>query len=228
MGAFISTTKKPIRPLTVPTDTVIPLHPLDVLPHTRAISLDFTFRFDDVLDIEKLRAALARLLEIGDWRKLGGRIRLNVGLAPISTRAVLFWADECGGSQETTRKFEYHIPANFDANRPGFEFTSAEYDMDLSDHPTASRLRKPDGERLCVLDGLGDVNGMLRGPSPSKLDDYLYSDRPQLAVHTVSFRDSPWSRSHSCIRWRMLWAYRVSSTRGKQFSVVGKTRSQPS
>jgi hypothetical protein len=44
----------------------------------RAIVLDFSLRFDDVLDHEKLRLALVRLLEIGDWRKLGARLRRNV------------------------------------------------------------------------------------------------------------------------------------------------------
>jgi hypothetical protein len=40
--------------------------------------LDFTLRFDDVLDSEKLGAALVRLMELGNWRKLGARLRMNV------------------------------------------------------------------------------------------------------------------------------------------------------
>jgi len=40
--------------------------------------LDFTLRFDDVLDPEKLSAALVRLMELGNWRKLGARLRMNV------------------------------------------------------------------------------------------------------------------------------------------------------
>jgi hypothetical protein len=35
-------------------------------------------RFNDVLDAEKLHDALSELLEIGDWRKLGGRLRFKV------------------------------------------------------------------------------------------------------------------------------------------------------
>ncbi len=35
-------------------------------------------RFDDVMDPENLRMSLSRLLEIGDWKKLGARLRMNV------------------------------------------------------------------------------------------------------------------------------------------------------
>lgn len=40
--------------------------------------LDLTLRFDDVLDHEKMRLALVRLVELGNWRKLGARLRMNV------------------------------------------------------------------------------------------------------------------------------------------------------
>ena len=51
--------------------------------------LDFTMRFDDVLDPEKLCTALTRLMELGNWRKLGARLRMNVKDAPV-----LQWNDE--------------------------------------------------------------------------------------------------------------------------------------
>ena len=69
---------KPQSPPKVPSDEVIPLHYLDDQFYTRALVLHFFSRFDDVLDPEKLRQALDRLLHIGGWRKLGGRLRLNV------------------------------------------------------------------------------------------------------------------------------------------------------
>jgi hypothetical protein len=70
--------QKPARPATISTDTIIPLHSLDDTTINRAIVLDFTLRFDDVMDPEKLRAALVRLMELGNWRKLGARLRMNV------------------------------------------------------------------------------------------------------------------------------------------------------
>jgi len=75
MGLIAS---KPAVPATVPTDTIIPLSAQDDTSIFRSMVLDFTLRFDDVLDADKLISALTRLLELGDWRKLGGRLRLNV------------------------------------------------------------------------------------------------------------------------------------------------------
>ena len=69
---------KPVQLTKVPTDTIIPLHYWDDLQYTRGICIDLTFRFDDVMDVEKLRISLSRLLEIGDWKKLGARLRMNV------------------------------------------------------------------------------------------------------------------------------------------------------
>ena len=80
MGVFSS---KPAKPATVSTDTVIPLHSKDDTKSLRPFVLDYTLCFDDVLDPEKLRSSLARLMELGDWRKLGARLRLNVSVTPI-------------------------------------------------------------------------------------------------------------------------------------------------
>jgi hypothetical protein len=62
------------------TDHVYPTHMLDDNPTLRGIVLTWTMCFNDVLDPDKLYVALSRLLEIGDWRKLGGRLRLKVSL----------------------------------------------------------------------------------------------------------------------------------------------------
>jgi hypothetical protein len=74
---FFSTTR-PIAPAPVATDTVIPFHTLDGHAVVQAMVLEFAYRFDDVLEYERLRNSLERLLEIGDWRKLGARIRKKV------------------------------------------------------------------------------------------------------------------------------------------------------
>ncbi len=70
---------KPVAPARVPTDIVIPLHQIDDTPTNRSLCLDQSMRFDDVLDVDKLVGALERLLEKPGWRKLGARLRLNVG-----------------------------------------------------------------------------------------------------------------------------------------------------
>lgn len=62
----------------VQTDDIYPVHMLDDTKTLRDIVVTWTLRFNDVLDPDKLQTSLSRLLEIGDWRKIGGRLRLNV------------------------------------------------------------------------------------------------------------------------------------------------------
>jgi hypothetical protein len=66
------------QPAKVPTDRVIPLRYWDDLEYIRSICHDFTFRIDDVLDVQKLESALDRLMEVGNWGQLGARLRLRV------------------------------------------------------------------------------------------------------------------------------------------------------
>jgi hypothetical protein len=75
MGLF---NKKSISPPTIPTDEIVPMHDGDSLPSLQDVQIEFTCRFNDVLDANKLKKSLERLLEFPGWRKLGGRVRLNV------------------------------------------------------------------------------------------------------------------------------------------------------
>lgn len=68
----------PKRPARVQTDEILPVYDFDSRPQVRNIIIGWTLRFDDILDADKLGIALSRLLEIGDWRKLGGRLRETV------------------------------------------------------------------------------------------------------------------------------------------------------
>lgn len=58
-------------------DDVYPLHVFDDIK-SRRIFVARVMRFNDVLSAEMLVASLSRLLEIGDWRKLGGRQHYKV------------------------------------------------------------------------------------------------------------------------------------------------------
>lgn len=81
-------------PPRVQSDDVYPVHMLDDTTTLRGIVMAWTMRVDDVLDPEKLHGALVRLLEIGDWKKLGGRLRAKVAkftfqalvLSPLTLR----------------------------------------------------------------------------------------------------------------------------------------------
>jgi hypothetical protein len=69
--------KRP-RPARVHTDEVFPTHFLDDTPGNRSFVLVWTLRFNDVLDADMLHSSLSRLLEKEGWRKMGGRLRMNV------------------------------------------------------------------------------------------------------------------------------------------------------
>lgn len=56
---------------------VYPIHVLDNIKANHCY-VDWLMRFNDVLDAEKLKTSLSRLLEIGDWKKLGGRLQRKV------------------------------------------------------------------------------------------------------------------------------------------------------
>ncbi|KAI2614885.1 hypothetical protein GGR54DRAFT_632530 [Hypoxylon sp. NC1633] len=168
MGNSLSHDKvKRRQPLTIPSDTVIPLHRFDDTPVNRKVIVEFTMRFDDVLDPDKLRFSLEKLLNRRDWRKLGGRLRLN--------------ADE---------RLEYHIPEYFDEKRPAFTYSHAAHNVEIARHPTASRLPRATSKPT-VLSDPEDYGPLLRRwGAPRRLSDYLYSDAPQLSLHIVSFTDA--------------------------------------
>jgi len=67
-------------PTTVVGDDIFPVHMLDNTKTLQDIVVTWTLRFNDVLDADKLHASLLRLLEIGEWRKVGGRLRSKVSL----------------------------------------------------------------------------------------------------------------------------------------------------
>jgi hypothetical protein len=59
-------------------DDVYPIHLLDNAKDYRNLFMSYLFRFNDILDSNRLADSLTKLLEIGHWRKLGGRLRLKV------------------------------------------------------------------------------------------------------------------------------------------------------
>jgi hypothetical protein len=78
MFGLFSSRKPAAVPAAVPTDTVIPLNAADDTDVLRSVCVVLSYRFDDVLDPEKLRRSFERLLDRPGWRKIGGRLRLNV------------------------------------------------------------------------------------------------------------------------------------------------------
>ncbi|KAK1573001.1 uncharacterized protein LY79DRAFT_677214 [Colletotrichum navitas] len=159
--------KKPTAPVRVATDTVIRLGREDDRAILRGMSTNYMMRFDDVLDPQKLRLSLERLLNRHDWRKLGARLRLN-----------------------DDDKLEYHIPAEFTEKRPAIAYSHVKHNMTISEHPLASKLPKATSKPAIVGDPSEFRSLSSRPGGPTKLADYIYTDEPQISLHVVSFSDA--------------------------------------
>ncbi|ORY61018.1 uncharacterized protein BCR38DRAFT_349771 [Pseudomassariella vexata] len=172
------TAPKRVQPPRIDTDEVIPMFYFD--EYWRWIIMSKTIRFNDVLDVDKLHSTLSHLCTMGEWRKLGGRLRKN-----------------------SAGHYEIHVPREFTSKRPAVGFSKVSFDTSIEDHPVASKM--PNHPTLAdkpsiqcgpeELKGLNQYDG-----SPRSIDDFLYSDRPQLHLHTVSFGDATlvtytWSHS---------------------------------
>jgi hypothetical protein len=78
MGIFSwNTYQRPQVPVS-DTDEIWRTSWIDESKFIRSVNVCCALRFNDVLDAGKLHDALVRLVEKDGWRKLGGRVRLNV------------------------------------------------------------------------------------------------------------------------------------------------------
>lgn len=171
----------------VPSDTIIPVHYWDDTALCRSAILYDLMRFDNVLDVEKLKLSLEKLLNREGWRKLGARVRLNVVITPsISPYSPCTYIDQEDG------KLEYHIPACSNQGRIPFSFHHEALNLDINDHPQASRLRAPSTSVTPhILCHEVDVVDLMRRPGdPEALEDYLDSDLPLLGIRIITFHDA--------------------------------------
>ncbi|KAH8674177.1 hypothetical protein BX600DRAFT_495474 [Xylariales sp. PMI_506] len=149
------------------TDDVYPIHPLDDQENFRNIMLGLTLRFNDVLDAEKLHEALSRLLEHGDWRKLGGRYRLN-----------------------SKGRLVIHVPKVFSWKRPAVKFSQQKFDITISEHPLASRLPIVTDQPSIQAATTEFRDFVARPDAPKTIQDLINSDDPQISLHITSFKDA--------------------------------------
>ncbi|KAK1673230.1 hypothetical protein BDP55DRAFT_556780 [Colletotrichum godetiae] len=167
MGSIFSKAK-PVAPATVATDTIIPLNPNDDCALNRGIVMGFMMRFDDVLDPERLRSSLTKLLGHEGWRKLGARLRLN-----------------------SQNKLEYHIPELYDPERPAIAYSHFEYGHSIQNHPIASQLPKATSKPTVIGTPPERFQDLMRRPDgPKSMQDFIYRDEPQLSLHIESFNDA--------------------------------------
>ncbi|KAG8168173.1 hypothetical protein KVR01_003862 [Diaporthe batatas] len=156
------------QPGRVVTDTVVKLATLENSLMMRSMCMNWTFRFEHALDVAMLQKSLEDLISKGhNWRKLGGRFRVN-----------------------TEGQLELHIPEEFCLKRPAVQFTDEVHATSVHEHVLDGTLPGTE-DRPCVLDTPEALDVLLAGPdAPKSLDDWLYSDRPALAVHVITFTDA--------------------------------------
>ncbi|KAF1957036.1 hypothetical protein CC80DRAFT_561506 [Byssothecium circinans] len=162
-----------LKPTPLPTDgtktadRVVPLHFFDDSPLWRSIILYSLFVFDDILEPEKLHSSLERLIRKEGWWKLGARLRQN-----------------------KTGALEYHIPSIFTEERPALAYSRVVHNTTVAEHPLASRLPRASTKPAIVGNPDEFLDFIRPEGRPMKLGDYLNTDRPQLGLHIVSFRDA--------------------------------------
>ncbi|KAI6778163.1 AAA ATPase [Emericellopsis cladophorae] len=156
-------------PARVATDCVVPVGFFDNTIIFRTLVLYTLFAFDDVLDPYRLRTSLARVVAQPGWNKLGARVRRN-----------------------TSGDLDHHIFLSYSEERPAIGYDHLDLgDGNLEDHPAASHIPKPshDSHSTVVSDPDKLVDLYSSPGIPKGLDDYIYSDRPELGLRVVSFKN---------------------------------------
>ncbi|KAJ4182349.1 hypothetical protein NW755_010398 [Fusarium falciforme] len=151
----------------VESDYVYPTSLLDDTYLFRDLILTWTFCFNDVLDADKLHSSLTRLLDIGDWRKFGGRLRLN----------------EDG-------RLEIHVPREFTPERPAVRYAHEAFDMSISKHPVGKKMPKFT-EKPSIHPGAQEFKEFaVTKDDPVNGSDLFKGDKPQMSLRIVSFSDA--------------------------------------
>ncbi|KAK2791553.1 hypothetical protein FQN52_004742 [Onygenales sp. PD_12] len=145
---------------------VYPVHLLDDAKSFRRVCPSYLFRFNDVLDAERLYDSLSRLLEIGDWRKLGGRFRLK--------------ADG---------RLEIVVPKHFTVEQPAFTFTQDVFHSSIEDHPLGHQLPKPTNKTS--VHPLHLDTHTFAGPGVSMtIKKMIKRQTPLISLHVTSFTNA--------------------------------------
>lgn len=87
-------------------------------------------------------------------------------------------------------KLEIHVPLMFTDDRPAVHYAHRCLSMAIEEHPQAKKLPKATGDPSIQLGPQDFAVFATREDAPSTLDDFLYSDTPQLSLHITSFTDA--------------------------------------
>lgn len=173
---------------------IYPVHLMDAAKVNHKV-MGWTMRFNDVLDAEMLRSAMKTLVEVGNWRKLGGRLRRNVsdicrhsGLTCPAT----IMKNISNSEEQSKGQLEIHVPKQFTEEFPAFEYKhDTEFqDKTLNSHPVGRAFLGPTDQPS--IQQLPETLRQFMAPEdfPDTVDGLVESDKPQVAITIVSFKDA--------------------------------------
>ncbi|OGM42336.1 hypothetical protein ABOM_007874 [Aspergillus bombycis] len=146
-----------------------PVHPVDHIKDCQTF-VAMVMVFNDALDADMLSDSLSKLLEIGDWRKLGGRLK-----------------------RDADGRLQIQVPPEFTAEQPAITYTHiCLTEMKISDHPIAKQLptRTGDPSMQTLPDSAEFRTLQVRNDFPTSLDALIAADLPQISLHIHSFHDA--------------------------------------
>lgn len=171
-------------------DEIFPVHLIDQAAIVRSSIINYTFHYDSVLDANRLRDTLLELIQIGDWRKLGGRLRLNVSaqsLCGFDSSSLFLTRPQPQGKG----LLEIHVPRHFSPARPAIRFSHVNFPFDINSHPTASKLPRETGSTPSLYDGCRSFRSFGQPSTlPNNIKHYLTTDEPLLCLRVTSFTNS--------------------------------------
>ncbi|KAJ2977890.1 hypothetical protein NQ176_g4118 [Zarea fungicola] len=145
---------------------VYPLFVQDAISSNQVL-ISASLRFNDILDAETLRASLSRLLTIGHWQKLAGRLHKRA-----NGRLVL------------------QVPKTFKSECPDVAFVSKTYDEEIDNHSLGKLY--PKSTQVASTQPLEkSIRPLLVPPGfPATFDELATKRWPQLTLFVSSFNDA--------------------------------------
>jgi hypothetical protein len=147
-------------------DDVYPTHMVDNLSMLRQMVMAWTMRFDEVLDPNALHNSLTELLQIGDWKKLGGRLKFG---------------------NNPQGHLEIHIPSEA---APAVAFWHKKYDISIEEHELSKSFPKATEDPSVHLISSKLWDSVLSSDTPKSLKEFTTQDVPMLSLHIVSFTNA--------------------------------------
>lgn len=150
-------------------DIVYPTHMIDNVSVLKFLVMAWTMRFNDVLNTDKLHKSLAELLTVGNWKKLGGRLRYG-----HNRRGAL----------------EVHVPTTYTNERPAVSYSHQHYDVSIEEHKVANLLPKASSQPSTFPGASGPRDFGIPPGAPTSLKDYTSRDVPMIGLHIITFQDA--------------------------------------